>query len=313
MSPLSVWKRFLQQAYDVKVTLASVDEFDEMRKLIAQILSYGIGIRNSHENSGDWSLDEVRQLHGVVESTAEVTGALFKEMYGVDNKAMAFKALYAPMAIGRDGRKYVGPDGRRWYAKNSNGFDLIFGDATFFNGTQQASPLRNTKRSFTSEQLIAHEIAHAINWRYRVQPEPGGTLHEVDRYYENRVEQSDGLGRHDGYTFGAGSSSEEWETVTDAIASLNMNLFTDNTDGKIRQKQIKELMKLVIRYRKNIFDSQDLDLMLSKANRGNPGLFDRLKPVVAMTDIAAVQNWLVTLPAESGQKKRKRRKKKKSQ
>jgi len=281
----------LRQHFDVQVDLKTTNEYSTAEKMLLELRHYGVALRSSHQSPGTWKVAEIELVHNVVQNTAENLGRLFGTLYNADDPQMAFRALYAPLSIARDARESVGPEGAIWYAKNSNGFEIIFGGKAFFDGTQRAKSLANTLRRFDSKQLIAHELAHTIGWRYRVTPAQAF----LGDYFRLNLEHADGLGAHDGFLFGAQSSGEDYETVADAIACFNLNGFTDDAAGEKRRKQMSNLFDLVIKYRLDEFDQEDLQSLLTTKNHSFPGLILRLEKVYTPELSEEVGAWLGSL------------------
>ncbi|MBC7814108.1 MAG: SH3 domain-containing protein, partial [Burkholderiales bacterium] len=292
----------IRQYYDLEVTLDSVDQYSAMVQIITDLVDYGVVLRNSHQGSAPWTLAEAESIHSVVVQSANQTALIFDELYGVDNPKMAFRALYAPLAVARDGRQSVAPrPDETWFAKNSFGYDVFFGNRSFFAGEKQTTVLASTQRRFTTERLMAHEIAHTLNWRYNLLDPDSGQFSSIDSYFANKVETADGLGENAGLVFGAQSSKQSYETVTDAIACFNFDGLTADANGSTRRTQLKALMKLIAQYRVQEFSQSDLSSAITSLNNGSsPGLVQRVSAVNSVAQVEEMRHWLSSLRPVSG-------------
>jgi hypothetical protein len=168
----------------------------------------------------------------------------------------------------------------------------------FFKGLTKTRT--NPDLPYSSKELIAHEIAHTINWRYPRHIHKGRvSLPELDVYYEKRLmtprdayvlvsgDKVLFARLNDGYTMAARSSNGSHETVTDAIACLTLDRFTiDSTDpkkqllGKARREQIGKLMSDVIRYRVNDYGGGIEALKEEITKRWNTSVLGKMSPML---------------------------------
>lgn len=308
----------LDEALALVKTLGSVElrgtwtraDLDEVSKLLSELESYGVILGG--EDQGQWSLDELRTVGQALKETAKGTGTLFESLFGLRDDAMAFRLMYAPLTIARSPKDNVSVvQGQVWYAKNSNGYEIVLSNKVFFKGTQTTKSNRDLP--YTSMELIAHEIAHVINWRYpRKRHEGKGLLDKPSVYYPKKVLTKDytfangekvALGAlNAGYAMAARSSNGEHETVTDAIACLSLNRFTiDSTDakkrlqGQARKEQVTAMMNDIIRYRIKDYGDGIAALKEEIQSRWGQALLDKMAPGLAL--ISAEPNNLDTQQA----------------
>jgi hypothetical protein len=239
-----------------------------VREILDKIANYGLTI--STEDGGCWTLTELKYLIEACDGMARGMGEAFKEVFGLDDPVLAFRMMYAPLVVVRSGKSNVSlVPGEIWWALNSKGYRLVLGSHVFFEGRVKSR--RWTGMTFTSPELIAHEISHTLNWRYRLLLEDGKTTEEPDVYYEKfcqtaKITLPDGksyqLARDDGYGFAARSSNGHWETVTDALANYLFGTLTDSDPdpkraamGKARREQLGKLLKMMIRWHVQEFRS----------------------------------------------------------
>lgn len=240
------------------------DDLEQVLQLLIELEEFGVLLGN--DSKGEWQLRDIERVHEAVSKAAETSKKLFTDVYGELpslTDQMCFKLLYAPLWINRNPVKDINPDPDViWYASNTNGYEIVLGKNVFFNGQGRVKAVGNRNIFYTSEQLIAHELAHVINWRYRMKSgdRPGRPYRKTlqNATYQSTVSnQEETLKNDDGYGFAARSSNQEYETVTDAIGNLNMNTFTISTDfneseieqGGLRRDQLTDLMKEIIEYR----------------------------------------------------------------
>lgn len=173
-------------------------DLEEGVGLLQDMSRIGVELGSSSFEAGRWSLEEIRQVHGVVDSMAAGAEREFlathsrEELvrlaayYGLPPEQAGDAAFVLaigsitresdaeaprrhPLELLRDAGSNVnyvrGENGTLttgeavWYAR-ADGRRLTLGDRTFFEGEQQ-SPTRNGL-SFTTESLIAHEIGHYV-------------------------------------------------------------------------------------------------------------------------------------------------------
>lgn len=301
----------LQEATDLAGALGGLElrgewskaDLEELRKVLSHLESLGAGLGTV--DGGQWSLDEIRTVHEAISDTAKGTARLFEDLFKIADDALGFRLLYAPLLINRSPKDNVSiiPD-QIWYAKNSNGYEITLSNKVFFKGTQKTKS--NPTVPYTAKELIAHEIGHVINWRYpRKRHEGKGLLDKPSVYYPKKVVVkeyvfADGTkvalgGLNVGYTMAARSSDGDHETVTDAIACLNLDRFSVNaTDpkqqlqGKARKEQITKLMDDVIRYRVRDYGGGVGALKEEIGERWGAALLTEMLPLIA--DLATEPN-----------------------
>ncbi|MBZ0276530.1 MAG: hypothetical protein K8I60_10315 [Anaerolineae bacterium] len=243
--------------WDIQLTrITSVDMLNEALDIIKKLENYGLLL--GVEANGKWSIGNLRTVFGAVQKTASGTGALFEPIFGFRDDALAFRVMYGPLMITRSGKDNVNPFGDAiWYARNTAGYEIVFGNRAFFDGTQTTKTNRNL--TYTSEDLVAHEVGHTINWRYPREIKPGsGLTQKPSDYYEKNLAFASYAfegqtvkfsSYNDGYGMAARSSDGIHETVTDAIACLSLNRFTDDIKGRARKAQMTDYMRQIITYR----------------------------------------------------------------
>lgn len=236
--------------------ITSVEMFEEALDIIQKLEKYGVLL--GVEADGKWSIGNMRTVFDAIENTAKGTGALFDPLFGFRDDTLAFRVMYGPLMITRSGKDNVNPFGdAMWYARNTAGYEIVFGNRAFFDGQQTTKS--NPGLFYTSADLIAHEVAHIINWRYPREIKPGSALTQKPAdYYETKIAfasyqiegQTVKFGAYnEGYAMAARSSNGKHETITDAIACLSLNRFTDDLKGRARKAQMTDYMRQVITYR----------------------------------------------------------------
>jgi hypothetical protein len=134
-----------------------------------------------------------------------------------------------------------------WYAQNSEGYHLLFSNKVFFDGTQPISSVPGMR--FSTKQLIAHELAHTINWRARLQNSKGIPKRAGEIYVDEMMKEGN-LKKDDGMTFAARSDNKaHYEIVTDAVAHYNLDNFIDDEKGQKRKSQIEDLLTRCLKHR----------------------------------------------------------------
>ncbi|MCB9451266.1 MAG: hypothetical protein H6672_07485 [Anaerolineaceae bacterium] len=243
--------------WDIELSrITSVEMFQEALDIVKKLENYGVML--GVEASGKWSIGNLRTVFNAIESTAKGTGALFEPIFGFRDDALAFRVMYGPLRITRSGKDNVNPFGDAlWYARNTAGYEIVFGNRAFFENTQTTKS--NPGLFYTSTDLVAHEVAHIINWRYPREIKPGSALTQKPaNYYEAKIAFAsyDFEGQtfkfksyNEGYAMAARSSNGIHETVTDAVACLSLDRFTDDIKGRARKQQMTDYMRQVITYR----------------------------------------------------------------
>ncbi len=248
---------------DFKLTgMWDLDGILTVRTLIEDLHDHGVTLGSI--DGGAWSMADLRKVQQAIAGMAQGIGRIFEELFGRRDDALAFRMMYAPLQITRSARNNVSPfpDKEVWYAKNSNGYEIILGNKVFFEGTQTTRSNRNLP--YTSTELVAHEIGHVINWRYSLKTAKGQVVRPREFYEVNLMGkkytlpsgESVPLTMNDGYRLAARSSNGGHETVTDAITAFSLNRLTDDdTDplrkkqGEARRLQITDMLKRIVRFR----------------------------------------------------------------
>lgn len=261
-------------------------DLHRLRVLLEDLESYGVYL-NRHD-FGTWSLPDVEKVHSAVELTAQGLASIIKTLYGIEDDKLGFRLLYAPLRIARNPTNNVSlVEGETWWARNSNGYEIILSNRAFFDNT--VNSMRGQGLTFTSVELIAHEIGHTINWRYKLRNDSGKVV-DIDAFYANIVKAdfttADGetvtfKSVNDGYAIAPRSSDGVYETVKDAITSLVLNRFKDDPKGAARREQILDLMKRIIEWRVKDFGDYDA-LKATMLTRWRQGLVNRLSPALGM-------------------------------
>lgn len=225
------------------------------------------GVLLGSEQKGGWIYSELKKIESAVDHTAKAITGLCTDIGLTVNPAQAFMLIFAPLMIFRVGSNNVNTTGSAavWFASNINGYQLRFGNKSFFEGTTKTRT--NPRHPYTSVDLIVHELCHSINWRYPRNDHANMRLMESLQAHYQRI----ALGKHtladgttvslktlnDGYTFAARSSDGTYETVTDGFAALMLGHFSDTSAGMARREQMTHLMKQVILYRIRFFGGID--------------------------------------------------------
>ncbi|MGB7339247.1 MAG: hypothetical protein WBC91_10180 [Phototrophicaceae bacterium] len=241
-----------------------------------QLHQYGVALGS--DKGGMWQADEIQNVLDVVQNIAESLAPLFDGLYNDADVVNAFRMLYAPLLVKRNPTNNVNPNTGQgvWYGRNQAGFVMYYGNKMFIKGSE--SLRTGDGLGFNSHQIIAHEFAHTINFRYpKIASLQGGDL---DQYYGKYLQ----LGSHtlssgevvrlahvnDGYSFAARSSIHFYETVTDAIANYTYDgltmtdryTATQKLKGIARFEQLSTLLTHVIEHRVKSYDN--LDGMVAK-------------------------------------------------
>jgi hypothetical protein len=239
-----------------------------LRTLIEHLHNHGVTLASA--DGGGWSVADLKKLHLAVDGMASGIGKIFTSLYGKSDDALAFRMMYAPLNIVRSGKNNVSPrpEKETWYAKNSNGYEIVLGNKVFFEGVQTTRSNRDVP--YTSVELIAHEIGHVINWRYFLKT-PKGEVVRPRQYYDPRDSDTSPYkpakitlpsgetvvcNINDGYRAAARSSNGMHETVTDAISNFSLNRLTDDDEnparkkqGEARRQQIVDMLERIVKSR----------------------------------------------------------------
>ncbi|MFN8374472.1 MAG: hypothetical protein U0694_16540 [Anaerolineae bacterium] len=232
-----------------------LDGILSLRTLIEHFHAHGVTLGSV--DGGAWGISDLRKLQQAVDGMADGMGAIFEQLFGKRDNAMAFRTMYAPLHITRSGKNNVSPwpEKETWYAKNGNGYEIVLGNKVFFEGTQTTRS--NRTLPYTSVELIAHEIGHVINWRYSLKSPKGQVLRPREHYELNLMAkkftlpsgETVALTMNDGYLMAARSSNGGHETVTDAITCFSLGRLTMDKKGEARRLQVNDMLKRIVSYR----------------------------------------------------------------
>lgn len=278
----------VQALWDVPVRDREIRTFEGAQKVASYVdVLAQYAVRLGSEFGGEWEIREIEQVVNSVRQTAKITAQLVRDVTGVYSETLAFQMMYGPLTIRRNPRDSVNPSGRStWYARNSGGYEIILGDLVFFEGERQLRMMRSRgiRLFYTTEQLIAHEIAHVINFRYNIMIDD--IVYDVDDYYEDHLQNADGMASDAGYGFAARSSDEEWETVTDAIANYNMDALPATELGEKRREQMYRLLKATVDYN---FQHDDGIGTIERLLRWRRSVLERLQDAILLMDFDAIE------------------------
>jgi hypothetical protein len=231
-------------------------DLQEVISMLDKLASLGVVLHGME--GGGWRMDEIRLIYRAIEKVASSTAGHFQRLFNVtdDLSDVAFRLMYGPLRIVRSPNNNINPNPRPdpktgkvpiWWARNSQGFEVILGNMVF----------SGTSTKFKPEELVVHEIAHHLNFRYLPQKK---RLHEFYRstgsYTIPAEETFDGkavkvsLGTLDeGYSTRPRSSDLAAEVVTDAFTNDIVNGYKDSVKGEARRSQVRALMRLAIETR----------------------------------------------------------------
>ena len=262
-------------------------QITKLRGWLEQLYAYGV-ILNS-PGPGGWSLSEIESAYTAVSTIAQGMAAFLQAAFGMSDPTLAFRLLYAPLIITRANRDNVNTmSDSVWFAKNVQGYEVIFGNRVFFPGK---SPTRRYPQlPFTTVELIAHEVSHVINYRYQLTDNSGRDL-PPDDFYMATINNSTytlpsgnavRLVGNAGFGFVARSSDDPAEIVTDAIANAALGRMTfastvpaQSDAGAARQAQLTDLVKRVMQWQvKHYVDLNDIQAKIDRIRVRNPQLAD---------------------------------------
>jgi hypothetical protein len=299
----------IRTLWDIDVTgVNSRAAMVQMVDLVQKLESYAVVVET--EDGGLWSPGDLGMLLAAAQQIAAGTANLFEPIFGFRDEPLAFRALYAPLRIVRSGKDNVNPRGDAvWFAKNSNGYEIVFGNKVFRPGNWTTKV--NPGLFYTATDLIAHEIGHVINWRYPRNPATGGALntspasyyfsHYATAPYTTAAGQRVTFGSYNaGYAMAARSSDGPNELVTDAITCLNLDRFTQTPQGAARKEALINLMKLIITYRVQRHGGLDAiraDIQ-AKAASVDPALPQKMAPALDWLAASGLDDALAELNAK---------------
>lgn len=262
------------------------DQISRVRGWLEQLYSYGVILASPPV--GGWSLSEIEAAFNALHTTAQGTAAFLQAAYGINDAALAFRILYAPLVVTRLNRDNVNNSDAVWFAKNVQGYEVVFGNRVFFPGKQKTK-LR-PQQPFTTVEIIAHEVAHVINYRYRLL-DANKVEQEVDNFHNAKIlnvsyplpgGETVRVSGDNGFAFVSRSSDHPAEIVTDHIAAASLGRVTANDAnpqlakfGQARQLQMTDLMRRVVLWAvQNYTDLNGVQTKIQKARTKNPALAD---------------------------------------
>ena len=184
-----------------------------------------------------------------------------------------------------------------WFAKNVQGYEVVFGNRVFFTGKSPTK--RYPQLPFTTVELIAHEVSHVVNYRYQLTNNNGKDM-SPDDFYMAAIDHSPAtlptgemvqLSGNAGFGFVARSSDDPAEIVTDAIANAALGRMTTTSTnplqaqaGVARQAQLTDFIRRVIQWQvKHYVDLNDLQAKIDRVRLKNPQLVDMTPAVNAVS------------------------------
>lgn len=259
----------------------------KLRGWLEQLYSYGVILRSP--GPGGWSLSEIESAFTAVATIAQGMIGFLHFAFGVDDPILAFRLLYAPLIITRVNRDNVNTmSDSVWFAKNVQGYEVVFGNRVFFTGKSPTKRYPNLP--FTTVELIAHEVSHVINYRYKLTNNAGLDV-SPDDYYMANINNTPytlpngtvvRLSGNQGFGFVARSSDDPAEIVTDAIANAELGrmTFASTTPalsdaGTARQAQLTDLIKRVMQWQvKHYIDLNTIKGKIDGIRLKNPQMAD---------------------------------------
>jgi hypothetical protein len=262
-------------------------QITKLRGWLEQLYAYGV-ILNS-PGPGGWALSEIESAFTAVSTIAQGMSGFLHFAFGLDDPALAFRLLYAPLIITRANRDNVNTmSDSVWFAKNVQGYEVVFGNRVFFPGKSPTK--RYPQLPFTTVELIAHEVSHVINFRYQLTNNAGQDM-SPDDFYMATINNAaytfpNGTAIHlagnAGFGFVARSSDDPAEIVTDAIANAALGRMTFGSTipaqsdmGTARQAQLTDLIKRVMQWQvKHYVDLNTIKTRIDAIRVRNPQLAD---------------------------------------
>jgi len=228
------------------------DSLSKIMPILNKLFDYGVLLHSA--GGRGWQANEIELVHKAVELIAARTRTHFMQFFDMDDvdQRSAFRLMYAPLRMLRDGRDNIHPNqvpdpetGKIpiWWAKNDNSVEIILGTMTFEGNSSKFKPVH----------LVIHEIAHGINMRYRVgNAFPANVYQSKGTYIIPETDEEVFFNTIDeGYaaTIRPRSSDVASEVVTDAITNDTVVNYADSLEGRARESQMMLIMDAVIRYR----------------------------------------------------------------
>jgi hypothetical protein len=258
----------------------------KVRGWLEQLYSYGVTLASPLV--GGWAFSEIEATFNALNTTTQGTAAFLQAAYGIDDAALAFRILYAPLVITRLNRDNVNNTDVVWFAKNVQGYEVVFGNQVFFPGKRKTKS--HPQLPFNTVELIAHEVAHVINYRYKLL-DINKVEHEVDDFHNAKLLNASftlpngetvKVSGDNGFAFVSRSSDHPAEIVTDHIAAASLGRVTSGDAnpqlakfGQVRQLQMTDLMRRVVLWAvQNYTDLNGVQAKIQKARTKNPALAD---------------------------------------
>lgn len=258
----------------------------KVREWLEQLYTYGVTLASPPV--GGWALSEIEAAFNALNSTAQGTAAFLQAAYGLNDPTLAFRLLYAPLVVTRLNRDNVNNSDAVWFAKNVHGYEVVFGNQVFFPGKRKTK--LHPQQPFTTVEIIAHEVAHVINYRYRL-VDANKVEQEVDDFHNAKLLNASytlpngdtvHVSGDNGFAFVSRSSDHPAEIVTDHIAAASLGRVTANDAnpqlakfGQARQLQITDLMCRVMLWAvQNYTDLNGVQAKIARARTKNPALAD---------------------------------------
>jgi hypothetical protein len=238
-----------------------VADLQEVLSILDQLASLGVVLHSVGE--GGWEVNEVRLIKSAIDKTQSATAQHFQRRFpkADDLNAVAFRLMYAPLRIVRALKDNVNPNrpdpktGKlpTWWARNAQGFEVFLGNMVF----PKREPDKSKPHKFTAEELIIHEIAHCLNFRYLPQAQrlhqlyrsKGSYTIPADETPDGKIIKTSLEAIDEGYTTRPRSSDLPAEVVTDAFTNDIVNGYKDGLKGAARRSQVSDLMQRAIEYR----------------------------------------------------------------
>jgi hypothetical protein len=262
-------------------------QINKLRGWLEQLYAYGV-ILNS-PGPGGWALSEIESAFTAVSTIAQGMSGFLHFAFGLDDPALAFRLLYAPLIITRANRDNVNTmSDSVWFAKNVQGYEVVFGNRVFFPGKSPTK--RYPQLPFSTVELIAHEVSHVINFRYRLTTNAGQDM-SPDDFYMASINNAaytlpNGtvvhLAGNSGFGFVARSSDDPAEIVTDAIANAALGRMTFANSvpaisnmGDARQMQLTDLIRRDMQWQvKHYVDLNTIRARIDSIRLKNPQMAD---------------------------------------
>ncbi|HVG58647.1 MAG TPA: hypothetical protein VNA24_08840 [Hyalangium sp.] len=228
----------------------------ERALVIAQLQQYGVSIEPSSvaSTSPDYREFSTAELKTLLQSVRATAASLNELPPAVSSgSSERFKQLFGDLVIMRvddttlgDAMNYGNKDPRGGAAGGKTYIEL--GDGVFDTPEESNGTIRSGD-SLTPMDIITHELAHTLNYRFMVNPDGQGAFTDLTSAFiaELKVSTRNGLG------FIAGlkddGSYQYYEALADAIANWTLDAFSSPADPNIattRTQQMDGLMLLLL-------------------------------------------------------------------